>query len=228
MNKIQLFPKKTEKSFGKYYANSTQRWLPIEDIHNGIILLKDGRYIKVVEILPVNFYLKSEVEQENIIYYFAAYLKIAPDNLQIRVVTQRADIEKYLAALGNLAENEQDDFCRSMIADETKFVKGLSENFAVKKRFFIIFEYAAPFGARDIAFADVCRVLGDEAYKAMKYLSQCGLEVVNISDSSSVIDLLYSMINKQTAKTVKPEFFDESMLDEIHTYEGGRNIESAE
>lgn len=228
MKKIQLFPKKTEKSFGKYYENSTQRWLPIEDIYNGIILLKDGRYIKVIEVLPVNFYLKSDVEQENIIYYFAAYLKIAPDNLQIRVVTQRADIEKYLAALGNFAENEQNDFCRSMIADETKFVKGLSENFAVKKRFFIIFEYTAPFGARDAVFTDVCRVLGDETYKAMKYLSQCGLEVVNISDNSSIIDLLYSMINKQTARTVKPEFFDESMLDEIHIYEGGRSIESAE
>ena len=63
------------------YANSTQRWLPIENIKNGIICMKDRRYIKIVEVMPVNFYLKSEVEQENIIYYFAAYLKIAPDNL---------------------------------------------------------------------------------------------------------------------------------------------------
>lgn len=54
--------------------------------------MKDGRYVKVIEVLPVNFYLKSETEQQNIIYYYASYLKIAPDNMQIRVLTQKADI----------------------------------------------------------------------------------------------------------------------------------------
>ena len=47
-------------SGGKYYENSTQAWLPIETITNGIVVLKDGRFIKVLEVLPVNFYLKSE------------------------------------------------------------------------------------------------------------------------------------------------------------------------
>ena len=65
--------KKSKKDIGKYYENSTQKWLPIDNIRNGVIILKDGRFIKVVEVLPVNFYLKSEVEQENIIYYFSSY-----------------------------------------------------------------------------------------------------------------------------------------------------------
>ena len=66
---IDVFKKKNNKSFGSYYENSTQKWLPIETVTNGVIVLKDGRYIKILEILPVNFYLKSEVEQENIIYF---------------------------------------------------------------------------------------------------------------------------------------------------------------
>ena len=84
---------------GHTYENSTQKWLPIENIRSGIVILKDGRYIKVVEVLPVNFYLKSETEQENIIYYFFSYLKIAPDNLQIRVLTQKADLDEYLKTI---------------------------------------------------------------------------------------------------------------------------------
>ena len=68
--------KKDEKSFGKYYSDSTQKWLPIETVTGGLVLLKDGRYIKILEVLPVNFYLKSDVEQENIIYYFASYLMV--------------------------------------------------------------------------------------------------------------------------------------------------------
>ena len=95
---INLFStkKSDNKISGNYYEDSTQKWLPIETVVNGIVVLKDGRYIKILEILPVNFYLKSEVEQENIIYYFASYLKIAPDNMQIRVSTERANIDDYL------------------------------------------------------------------------------------------------------------------------------------
>lgn len=145
MSKLHILPQKAEKSFGKYYENSTQKWLPIENIQNGIALLKDGRYIKVIEVLPVNFYLKSEVEQENIIYYFASYLKIAPDNLQIRVLTQRADIGGYIGGLQKLSEHEQNEACKNMILDEMEFVQGLSEHIAIKKRFFIVFEYAGKF-----------------------------------------------------------------------------------
>ena len=162
------------------------------------------------------------MEQENIIYYFASYLKIAPDNLQIRVLTQRADIEDYIERLQRLAENERTEACKNMILDEMEFVKGLSDNIAIKKRFFIVFEYSGKgFGVRDNSFVDVCRSLGDEAYKAQRYLSQCGLEVLNITDDGFLIDLFYGIINKHTAKYVKPGNFAGSMVDEVQFYEGG-------
>ncbi|OQB12310.1 MAG: hypothetical protein BWY15_02252 [Firmicutes bacterium ADurb.Bin193] len=219
-----LFPllgKKTDAQ-EEYYENSTQKWLPLADIKNGIIVLKDGRYIKLIEVLPVNFYLKSEVEQENIIFYFASYLKIAPDNMQIRVLSQRADIEEYLERLNRLSKNEQNESCRSMMYDEMEFVKGLSDNTAVKKRFFIVLEYSVKaFSSRDSSFSEAVRFLSDEAYKAQRYLSQCGLEVLDISDNEAVTDLLYTLINKHTSKYVKPGSYAQSTHDEIHTYERG-------
>lgn len=218
--------RKQRKDIGKYYENSTQKWLPIDNIRNGVIILKDGRYIKVVEILPVNFYLKSEVEQENIIYYFASYLKIAPDNLQIRVLTQRADIEEYLDRLSYFAENEMNDACCRMIYDEMDFVKGLSDNTAVKKRFFIVFEYSPrAVNTRYDPFVEAGKTLADEAYKAQRYLSQCGLEVLNVSDDGFLVDLFYGIINKHTSKFVRPGNFAGSMFEEIHTFEGGNEIE---
>ena len=218
--------KKQKKDIGKYYENSTQKWLPIDNIRNGVIILKDGRYIKVVEVLPVNFYLKSEVEQENIIYYFASYLKIAPDNLQIRVLTQRADIEEYLDRLLYFAENEMNEACCRMIYDEMDFVKGLSDNTAVKKRFFIVFEYSPrAVNSRYDPFVEARKTLADEAYKAQRYLSQCGLEVLNVSDDGFLVDLFYGIINKHTSKFVRPGNFAGSMFEEIHTFEGGDEIE---
>lgn len=218
--------KKSKKDIGKYYENSTQKWLPIDNIRNGVIILKDGRFIKVVEVLPVNFYLKSEVEQENIIYYFSSYLKIAPDNLQIRVLTQRADIEEYLERLSYFAENEINEACCSMIYDEMNFVKSLSDNTAVKKRFFIVFEYSSRTAStRYDPFVEAMKTLADEAYKAQRYLSQCGLEVLSVSDDGFLVDLFYGIINKHTSKFVKPGNFAGSMFEEVHMYEGGEDGE---
>lgn len=223
---INPFSKKEEKSFGKYYEGSTQKWLPIETVTGGLVLLKDGRYIKIAEVLPVNFYLKSSIEQENIIYYFASYLKIAPDNMQIRVVTERADIDDYLKRHEHYAENEPNEQTESMIRDEMDFVKGLSENVAIKKRFFMIFEYANKnFTQQNMRFADIQRILSDEAYKAQRYLSQCELSVIDINDNGQLIDLLYSFINKQSSKYVRPGNFADGMFDEVHTQYGGESYE---
>ena len=188
--------------------------------------MKDGRYIKIAEILPVNFYLKSSIEQENIIYYFASYLKIAPDNMQIRVVTERADIDDYLKRHEHYAENESDEQTESMIRDEMDFVKGLSENVAIKKRFFMIFEYANKnFTQQNMRFTDIQRILSDEAYKAQRYLSQCELSVIDINDNGQLIDLLYGFINKQSSKYVSPGNFADGMFDEVHTQYGGESYE---
>ena len=56
-----------QKSFDlpEQEKNSTEAWLPVADIRNGVILLKDGRIAKILEVLPVLFDLKSEMEKES-------------------------------------------------------------------------------------------------------------------------------------------------------------------
>ena len=54
------------------YSDSVQKWLPIQNVINGVIVTKDRQFIKVLEVLPVNFYLKSPIDQQNIIYQFAS------------------------------------------------------------------------------------------------------------------------------------------------------------
>lgn len=213
MNLKDIFAKKSEEN--EYYENSTQKWLPVKDFKNGIVLMKDGRYVKVIEVLPVNFYLKSETEQQNIIYYYANYLKIAPDNMQIRVLTQKADISEHLKRLGNFAETENNDECRNMICDEMNFVKQLSYNVAVKRRFFIVFDFVPKGFDKTYTFDDAVRYLEDEEYKARRYLSQCGIEVLEASDNVFLTDLFFAMINKSTSKYMKAGQI-EGLYDEVH------------
>ena len=67
-------------------------FLPIKKIKNGTIYTDDGRYVKVLEVLPINFLLKSREEQEQVIYDFEKFLRIAPDNFQIKVLAKKTDI----------------------------------------------------------------------------------------------------------------------------------------
>ena len=85
MSKIKEFILGTPKQNVSNYRfpNGTGSIVPIENIADGIVVTEDGRYVKILEVLPVNFNLKSEAEQLNIIWYMSGYLKVAPNNLQI-------------------------------------------------------------------------------------------------------------------------------------------------
>lgn len=47
---------------GGTYRDSIQAWLPIKNIIGGVVITKDGRFVKILELLPVNIYLKSPIE----------------------------------------------------------------------------------------------------------------------------------------------------------------------
>lgn len=83
-------------------------YLPIRQIKNGVIYTTDHRYVKLIEILPINFLLRSSSEQRNIIMSFMSYLKIAPVKIQFKVVSKKADISEYIEKIKEEAEREPD------------------------------------------------------------------------------------------------------------------------
>ena len=120
-------------------------YLPVEKIANGIVYTTDGRYVKILEIEPINFLLRSAREQQGIIYSFISYLKIScqtPDQDDL----QKADINKHLEQSQLELERETDPHCQELQRDYIQFVQNLSSREAVSRRFFLIFEYE-PFNA---------------------------------------------------------------------------------
>lgn len=64
-------------------------FIPVRDIRNGIIETTDGRYLRVIEVEPINFLLRNISEQKNIVASFASWMKISPVKVQIKVLTKR-------------------------------------------------------------------------------------------------------------------------------------------
>jgi hypothetical protein len=115
--KRQQKPKKPDIPRPKY-LNPVAEYLPVEKIANGVIYTKDRRYLKIIEVVPINFLLRSAREQRNIIYSFVSYLKISPVRMQFKIVTKRADLSRHKEILLREMEQETDDAagcCRRII-----------------------------------------------------------------------------------------------------------------
>ena len=93
---------------------STQSDIPVREIFNGIVLTTDGRYVKILEIKPSSFLLKTPAEQYNIIYGFDGLLRIGPNSLQITSIAIQPDISKQLKDLDEIINQETNTACLEM------------------------------------------------------------------------------------------------------------------
>ena len=185
------------------YRDSIQAWLPIKNIIGGVVVTKDNRFIKILEVLPVNIYLKSPSDRQNIITSFASYLKIAPDSMQFQARTLPADTADYVRQMEEYAANEENEFCREMIEDNIREIGHGVASEAIRHRFFLIFQYEPRMREKRNTVKAIVERLNEEVDTARRYLDICELEVLEPRFSDNfVLKLLYEIINKKTSQRV--------------------------
>lgn len=171
-------------------------YVPIEKIENGVIYTRDHRYVKVVEVVPVNFLLRSAQEQRGIIYSFISYLKIAPVKVQFKVLTKRADIDRHVETVRRELEQETDPHCRMLQEDYLRLIQQLGSREAITRRFFLIFEHEElPGTRRGHEEEEAIASLQTAARTASNYLRQCGNTViVPENEDEAASEILYNIL----------------------------------
>ncbi len=202
--KEKRFAKRKHRERESAYLNPCAQYIPVEKIENGIIYTKDRRYLKIIEVMPVNFLLRSAREQRSIIYSFISYLKISPVKVQFKVLTKQADINKHVEIVHNEMERETNPYCRALQQDYLQLINRLGSREATTRRFFISFEYehAGRRGADEQA--DAVSSLQIAARTAANYLKQCGNEVlIPENEDEFTADVLYTILCRSTC-TAEP------------------------
>jgi hypothetical protein len=176
--------------------NPLADYIPIEKIENGIVYTRDHRYIKIVEVVPINFLLRSAREQNSIIYSFISYLKIAPVKVQFKVLTKRADINRHADTVRKELERETDERCRMLQRDYLKLIRQLGSREAITRRFFLTFEYEPlPGTKRGHEEEEAIASLQTAARTAANYLRQCGNEVILPErEDEATAEILYNIL----------------------------------
>lgn len=122
--------------------NQTQSFVPIQEVRDGIIILKDGSMRAILMTSSINFALKSEDEQKSIIYQFQNFLNSLNFDIQIFVQSRNLDIRPYISLLEDRLKVQTDDLMKIQIKEYIQFVRTFTEQANIMtKRFFIVVPY---------------------------------------------------------------------------------------
>lgn len=181
-------------------AKTVEEYLPISRIEKGMVYTKDGRYLRILEIEPVNFTLRSAREQKSIIYSFVSYLKISPVKLQIKVLTKKADINRHLDMVYQQMRREKDEKCRILQEDYIDLIRTLGMREAITRRFLLIFEFEPFAGSRKTDEKDALVFLDTAVQTAKNYFRQCGNTIIEHENEDEFqTEVLYSILNRRTS-----------------------------
>ena len=174
-----------------------QDFIPVKNIRHGIIETTDGRYIKILEIEPINFMLRSEEEQFGIISSFANWLKISPMRLQFKSVTRKADSEKHIAMLREELKREDNPRCKELSEGYIGLIRDVGSREALTRRFFLIFQFE-DFQRTD-DFGKIYGMLQAAEQNARAYFAQCGNNILQPqNEDEALAEILYMYFNRRS------------------------------
>ena len=174
---------------------SVQAWLPFESIlENGIIKLKNSSYIKILEIIPINFNLKSELEKESILNSYKIFLKTCNFNFQILIQSNKENLEKIISDI-NFQKNKEKENIKKISENYINYIKELNKNKkSSNKNFYIIIKN----NIKDEKVEEnVVEELNENYFKIKECLARCGNIVKDINKKENAKKLIQSFINKR-------------------------------
>ena len=159
----------------------------------------DGRYIKILEIEPINFMLRSSEEQYNILSSFASWLKISPMKLQFKSITRKADSDKHVALIRKELSEEDNEQCKAMGEDYIRLIKDVGSREALTRRFFLIYQYEAIGRNESDDYSKIFSMLVSAEQNARAYFMQCGNNIIQPKNpDQAVAEILYMFFNRRS------------------------------
>jgi type IV secretory pathway VirB4 component len=192
-------------------SKATQSFVPIKEVKNGVIILKDGSMRSILIASSVNFALKSVDEQQAIIYQFQNFLNSIDFSVQISIQSRRLDIRPYVNLLENRQKEQMDDLMKIQIREYIEFIRTFTDEVEVMtKNFYIVIPYTPP--ALDVSEGNMFKsgkkgkktdletfeedkIQLDQRISVVEQgLSRCGIRTVPLG-TEEIIEVFYKIFN---------------------------------
>lgn len=196
---------------------TTQQFLQVEEIKEGMLVLKDRGMRGVMMVSSQNFALKSDDEQQATIFQFQSFLNSLDFSIQILIQSRRLNITGYIDNLKKLEEAQDNELLKKQTEDYRQFVEKLITGGSIMaKNFFVIVPFSliesVPVGGKGrFSSVKVKGRLSEEEFQRMRNqlwqrmefvalgLRRAGLQTIPLS-SEELIELLWSWHHPQEAE----------------------------
>ncbi|MBI4691958.1 MAG: hypothetical protein HY773_00730 [Candidatus Terrybacteria bacterium] len=197
-------------------AKATQEIIPIKEIREGVIVLKDGSLKMVVMASSLNFALKSEDEQNATILQYQNFLNSLDFPIQFFIESRKLNINPYLANLQSAEKEQANELLKIQIREYMEFIKNFVKSTdIVSKSFYIVVSYKPSFasGQKGIfagllgkktasqkisdqkdQFEENRLQLQQKADMVKQGLARCGVRVAPLA-TEELIELFYKLYN---------------------------------
>lgn len=222
----------TKKRRTKY---SAQQYLDIAEIRDGVVILRDGTFRAVLMASSLNFALKSEQEQEAIIYGFQDFLNAISFPVQILITSREIDIKPYLKELDAREDAQGSELMKIQLQEYREYVRELVKvSNVMTKNFYIVIPFAAQQTKEEGTFQKMLkglRVRGGlspytvsefERYKDQLWqrveqvaanLRNLGVRLVPLN-TQEIIELFYSLYNPDTARNQRLPYIEDLEIED--------------
>jgi len=202
-------------------VQSTQQNVPIRDFVDGVVITKSMQYVKVLEVLPVPFFLKKISDQNKIGDSFHSLLKAAPDDIHLKSISVSADLSHQIEDVEENIKTEENQSCKTM-GEEYKNTLCNGQKYGVTRRFFISFPYSkSTKGLGSASLEDALYELNNDSKRLKSLLNSCGNEIVEPdldNPNFEIAKLFYLLYNRGSYLDVPFEAFYEKKYKEYFSH----------
>jgi len=194
-------------------SGGTQSLLPIKQIRDGIIILRDNTLRGILMVSSVNFDLRSSEEQEAIIYQFQNFLNSLDFSCQILVNSRKINITGYLEKLKQIEEKQENELLQNQIREYRNFIAQLVEGGSImNKAFYLIVPFYLAEKKKSAIFQfqgmpqlteELFQQYKVQLYQRMEFLAlglrRCALWAMPLN-TEEIIELLWSYYHPKEAQ----------------------------
>jgi len=126
-------------------AKPSQDFLPIKEIRDGVVVLKDNSMRMVLIASSLNFALKSQDEQTALLFQYQNFLNSLDFQVQIFTQSRKLDIRPYINILEDRMKEQANDLIKIQTKEYVEFIKSFTDATNImSKSFFIVVPYSPP------------------------------------------------------------------------------------
>jgi len=175
---------------------SSRDQIQIKEVKDGVLVLANHQYRIILETSVVNFELKSEDEQDQIIDSFQNFLNSLPCSVQILIRTREIDIDGYVEDFLSKNNHETDTVYKDQLKEYTSFIRHLvTGNKILTRKFYLVISYEGD--SKDFSLVKEQLKLNQDIVK--KSLEKLGMKSRRLGNLE-ILDLFYKTYNPTTSK----------------------------